>query len=240
MPAVLMGMYILFMKERHHESVKVQEAPRGRDEPAKPRGPGLRTAQVAEQNNSCVLSWGTAHGTQDIGSLVPKCPVALACDDSCAPCRVMWAGQETRHGAIGLGYPERVSGILRFRCVVQRRNFSLVTPTVYEALPENAIVQPELVVLTEDSIFRKEAWRVLAMKVLSQHHSCCPAAACTVCSSYLGLIQFAGCSHLLCLAGLEFRRGLCQSSCSNCGTGTGYVQLMASVLQQLVVLARTG
>ena len=99
--------------------------------------------------------------------MVPKCPVALACDDSCAPRRVIRAGQDTRHGVIGLGYPERVSGIPRFRCQVHRRNFSLVTPTVYEALPENAIVQPELVVLTEDSIFRKEAWRVLAMKVLS-------------------------------------------------------------------------
>ena len=44
MHAVLMCMHILYMKERHHESVKVQEAPRGSDEPAKPRGPRLRTA----------------------------------------------------------------------------------------------------------------------------------------------------------------------------------------------------
>ena len=74
MHAVLMCMHILFMKERHHESVKVQEAPRGRDEPAKPRGPGLRTAQVAEPilYSSCVLSRGTAHGTQDIGHWCPN------------------------------------------------------------------------------------------------------------------------------------------------------------------------
>ena len=34
-------------------------------------------------------------------------------------------------------------------------------------MPEDAVVRPELVVLTGDSIFQKEAWRVLAMKVPS-------------------------------------------------------------------------
>ena len=121
---------------------------------------------------------------------MPKCPVALACQDSCAPCRVIRSGHDTAHGVFGLGYPERISGIPRFRCQVHKRNFSLVTPSVYEALPEDAVVHPELVVLTEDSIFRKEAWRVLAMKVRS--YTCCPMYSAPYMSD-LHLIHQAGC-----------------------------------------------
>lgn len=217
--------------QKPSSSFRLQAAVRARDEPAKPRGPGLRTVQVAEPllYSSCELSWSTAHGAQDVGSLVPKCPIALASNDSCAPCRVIRSGHETRHAVIGLRYSERISGIPRFRCQVHKRNFSLLTPAVYEALPEDTIVHPELVVLTEDSILRKEAWRVLGMKVLSS--SCWPAC------SALRLMHLADYSCFPICAGLGLWRRFRKSGCSNCETSPGHLQRVGSTVWLLAALA---
>ena len=184
------------------------------------------------------LSWGTADGKQDVGSLVPKCPVALASDDSCAPCRVIRSGTDSRHGIIGLGYPERVSGIPRFRCREHKRNFSLLTPTVYEALPDGAVVQPELVVLTEDTIFRKEAWRVLGMKVF--YCSGCLAVFVRNVLLILQPIHLVECSGLFYVAGLGLRGRLCQGGFGDSAAGPEHIQLMASVVHLLATLACTG
>jgi len=146
----------------------MQEILRDRDAPAQPRGPALKAAPVVEPvlYQRSTFSWSDVAGQQDKSSLVSKCPVALGSSDSCAPCQIIRDGSCTKHAITGTNYPEAVSVVPKFRCQVHKRSFSLLQPAVYEALPRDAIIHPELVVLTEGTVFTKEAWRAMAMKVI--------------------------------------------------------------------------
>ena len=104
-------------------------------------------------------------GTVDFKRLVPKCPVALGMVDCEEPCIVVRIGFATRHGVITNGFPMAVSGVQRLKCHTHGKSFNMLHPAIYEGLPDDAVVQPELVVLTGDTILLKEAYIAFSYQV---------------------------------------------------------------------------
>ena len=143
------------------------------------------------------------------------------------------AGPGSRHGSIGLGYPGRMSGVPNF--AVRSTGLRSAESAAYEALPEDAIMQPELVVPTEDAALRKEAWRVLGMKA--------PSPSCwwhSLCNFLLGLqpMYLVGCSCLSYAVCLEGR--LCPGGFSSSIASPEHIQPLASFVHLAVALACTG
>ncbi len=113
------------------------------------------------------LTLCNAEGTLDLAQMVPKCPVALAAGDACDGCQVVRWGTITKHGVISTGFAVAVSGVPRMRCQTHKRSFHVLHPLVYEALPADTLIQPELVVLTEDIVVLKDAYLALGAQVSS-------------------------------------------------------------------------
>lgn len=109
-----------------------------------------------------------SRGRDDPAYMVPKCPVALSELDSdvgLATCAVVRKGTVTRHGVIASGFPEAISGVPKYYCSTHAKSFTILSPAVHEALPADALVQPELVVLTNKLVLHKSAYLSVALQV---------------------------------------------------------------------------
>ena len=83
------------------------------------------------------------------------------------------SGTITKHGVISTAFPVAVSGVPRMRCQTHERSFHVLHPLVYEALPADTVIQPELVVLTEDIVLLKGAYLTLGTQVGVQMLDAC-------------------------------------------------------------------
>lgn len=122
------------------------------------------------------LQISDCHGREDLSHLVPRCPVALSnqqCGDS--DCRIRRNGAITRHGILSNGFPEALSGVPQYFCSTHNKKFNLLQPDVHEALPADAVLLPEVVVLTRDLVIRKEAYLNLATQVSTAAQCTSPA-----------------------------------------------------------------
>ena len=137
--------------------------------PLNPRGPILRAAVLPEPQlySRMQLILCDAEGTLNLAQMVPKCPVALAAGDACDGCQMVRSGMITKHKVISTGFPVAMSGVPRMRCQTHKRSFHVLHPLVYEALPADILIQPELVVLTEDVVLLKDAYLALGAQVRS-------------------------------------------------------------------------
>lgn len=105
------------------------------------------------------------NGRDDASYLVPKCPAALGEVEDCGACNIVRGGSITRHGVIAGGFPEALSGVPRYHCNTHKRIFTILNPLVFEALPADAVLQPEVVVLTRDIVLLRTAYMNLAVQV---------------------------------------------------------------------------
>ena len=138
-----------------------------RELPLNPRGPTVRAAELPEPQlySRLQLKLSDATGNVDFARMVPKCPVALAAGDACGACQMERSGTITKHGVISTAFPVAVSGVQRMRCQTHKRSFHVLHSLVYEALPADTLIHPELVVLTEDIALLKDAYLTLGTQV---------------------------------------------------------------------------
>ena len=138
-----------------------------RGPPLKPLGPRVFAAAQPEPQlyNRLQLSVTDSHGQVDLAILVQRCPCALTAGDACSSCQIVRSGTITKHGVLSTGFPVAVSGVPRMRCRTHERYFHLLHPLVFEALPAGTLVQPDLVVLTEDVVLQKDAYLTLGTQV---------------------------------------------------------------------------
>lgn len=96
-----------------------------------------------------------------------RCPTQLTGGDTTVNtcCHIVRQGSCTKHGVVASGFPVALSGVPKFLCRTHGRSFTLLHPLVHEDLPASILVVPEIVVLTEDLVFLKEAYEELAVQV---------------------------------------------------------------------------
>lgn len=131
------------------------------------RGAGVRQVERPEPElyRRTQMHVSDANGRDDASYLMRKCPAALSQLDECGACNIVRRGSVTRHGVISGGFPEALSGVPRYHCLTHKKTFTILHPLVHEALPPDAVVQPEVVVLTNDLVFLRAAYLNLAVQV---------------------------------------------------------------------------
>lgn len=134
------------------------------------RGVGVRQVDVPEPElyRRTQLHVLDGNGIDDASYLLPRCPSALSAVEDCGPCTIVQRDTVTRHGVVSDGFPEALSAVPRYHCYARKRTFTILNPLVHEALPADAVVQPEVVVLTRDLVLLKTAYLNLAVQVGSR------------------------------------------------------------------------
>lgn len=150
--------------------------------PAQPpnvRGPERRKIIFPEAEIYRRLQFSAADVHGNVASPA-RCPSQLAGADTTATscCHIVRQGYCTKHGVVASGFPVALSDVPKFLCRTHGRSFTLLHPLVHEDLPPTLLVVPEIVVLTEDLVFLKEAYEKLAVQVQSScHHACMQLAS---------------------------------------------------------------
>lgn len=96
--------------------------------------------------------------------IAQRCPVALEAEGR-GPCHIVRRGFLTKHGVIGAGFPVALSHVQKLACQTHKRHFNMLHPLVHQSIPPGCVVQPELVVLTDNLVFLREAHVELALQV---------------------------------------------------------------------------
>lgn len=129
------------------------------------RGPERRSINLTEPEvyKRMQLSAADWHGNIEL----PKCCPSRLQAGSCVspPCHIVRQGSCTKHGVVGSSFPVALSGVPKFHCRTHERSFNLLHPLVHENLPRSVVITPDVVVLTEDLVFLREAYEDFAVQV---------------------------------------------------------------------------
>ena len=99
------------------------------------------------------------NGMEDIMHAYPQCPEALRQSSrsatNCTACLIVRFGKRKLSYCAARGFP--ISLLYQtYRCNVHKVKFSAITPEIFEQMPEDVVVSPDIIVLTHRTIMCRE------------------------------------------------------------------------------------